>query len=96
VDAFIECIGLFPTGSVVELANGSVGLVVNQNRENKRLPNILVVRGSDKAACREQIINLGRLDRSGESAPYMIRDILPNGAHGVRLEHYIQKGIKLN
>lgn len=95
VRGFIECMGLFPSGSVVELVDGSVGLVVSQNHKARRLPNILRILGPDKQPCKEGIINLDRLQREGKARPYLVKDVLPNGSHGVRLEDYVQKGLRL-
>jgi hypothetical protein len=32
VEQFLQTVGMFPTGSVVELNNGQIGLVIEQNR----------------------------------------------------------------
>jgi HD-GYP domain-containing protein (c-di-GMP phosphodiesterase class II) len=45
---FIEAIGLFPSGSLVELNSGEVGLVVEQNGMRRLRPKILVLLNQDK------------------------------------------------
>ncbi|MEE4660630.1 MAG: DUF3391 domain-containing protein [Halieaceae bacterium] len=96
VRGFIECLGLYPSGSVVELVDGSIGLVVSQNFKARRLPNILRVRGPDKAPCAERILNLDQMQREGRGRDSLVKDVLPNGSHGVRLEDYIKKGLRLD
>lgn len=43
VEQFLQTIGMFPTGSVVGLSNGSVALVLEQNRDNPLQPKVLVL-----------------------------------------------------
>jgi HD-GYP domain-containing protein (c-di-GMP phosphodiesterase class II) len=43
VEQFMHTIGMFPTGSVVELSDGAVGLVLEQNADNLLQPKVLVL-----------------------------------------------------
>lgn len=96
VKAFVECIGLYPSGSVVLLANGCVAIVLSQDLVHRRLPNLLVVRNDKKEVCKQKVVDLGRLHKSGTSEDWLVRDVLPNGSFGVRLEDFISKGLKLD
>jgi HD-GYP domain-containing protein (c-di-GMP phosphodiesterase class II) len=44
VEQFIQCIGVFPVGSVVELNGGEVAIVIAQNMVRRLQPRIMVVR----------------------------------------------------
>ena len=44
VEQFIQCIGVFPVGSVVELNSGEVAIVLAQNMVRRLQPRIMVVR----------------------------------------------------
>ncbi len=44
VEQFLKTIGMFPTGSVVELNDGSAGLVLEQNPENSLHPKVVLLR----------------------------------------------------
>lgn len=92
---FISCIGLYPPGSIVELKNGKVGIVISSNYRNRHLPKIMVLRDEQKIPCRETVINLEQLARKGENT-HVIRAIVPNGSHGIRIEKYIEKGLSLS
>jgi HD-GYP domain-containing protein (c-di-GMP phosphodiesterase class II) len=46
VDEFIRAVGVYPTGTCVELADGSVGLVCGQNAALPRTPNVLLTTDS--------------------------------------------------
>jgi len=43
VEQFLQMIGMFPTGSVVELSDGSIGLVLEQNRANRLRPKVMLL-----------------------------------------------------
>ena len=56
VDKFIEVIGIFPIGSVVELNTGQIGIVKEINRDNLFEPSVLVV-----MTAQHQRLGAGRL-----------------------------------
>jgi hypothetical protein len=43
VEQFIQCMGVFPVGSVVELNSGEIAIVIAQNVVRRMQPRILVV-----------------------------------------------------
>ncbi len=48
VEEFIQCLGVYPTGSLVLLSSGEVGIVIEQNPLRRLRPQILLVRDADK------------------------------------------------
>lgn len=48
VEQFVQALGMFPTGSVVELNTGEVGIVVEQNRIRRLRPKLMLVLNTDK------------------------------------------------
>ena len=48
MERFIQCLGIYPVGSVVELNTGEVGVVVALNREIRLRPHVVLVRRPDK------------------------------------------------
>ncbi|MDZ7748010.1 MAG: HD-GYP domain-containing protein [Halofilum sp. (in: g-proteobacteria)] len=49
VQEFIRCVGIFPVGSVVQLDNGAVGVVVATRADARLQPTLLLVRSPDGA-----------------------------------------------
>ncbi|MBT8116186.1 MAG: HD-GYP domain-containing protein [Gammaproteobacteria bacterium] len=47
IEQFIQCIGAYPTGSLVELSSGQVGIVMSQNRVRRLYPRILLILTAD-------------------------------------------------
>ncbi|HSB96153.1 MAG TPA: HD-GYP domain-containing protein, partial [Spongiibacteraceae bacterium] len=89
---FIDCIGLYPPGCIVELHSGEVGIVVSTNYRHRHLPNVMVVRDADKQPAANRLVNLERSASAGDT-PQLIKNVLPNGSHGVRVEEYVQQGL---
>jgi hypothetical protein len=79
----------------VELRSGEVGIVVDTNLRHRHLPKVLLIRDAEKNPCPERILNLERLSQS-ENQAQLIKTVLPNGSHGIRVEHYIEKGLQLD
>ena len=48
VEQFIQAIGFFPTGTLVELNTGSVGVVVRQNSSSKLKPDVIIILDENK------------------------------------------------
>ncbi len=48
IEQFIQAIGFFPTGTLVELNNGSVGVVVRQNSSSKLKPDVIIILDDNK------------------------------------------------
>ena len=48
MEQFIQCIGAYPTGSLVELNSGQVGIVMSQNRVRRLFPKVLLILNADR------------------------------------------------
>ncbi|MDY7574841.1 HD-GYP domain-containing protein [Actimicrobium sp. CCI2.3] len=84
VEQFVQAIGIFPVGSLVELSSGEVAIVIQHNPYRRLEPLILILTDSTKAklvAPRE----LDMLKHNFNVAPEVLRIAsgLPDGAHGV-------------
>jgi putative nucleotidyltransferase with HDIG domain len=47
VDEFIQAIGLYPAGTIVQLSDGSTGLVLSHNKEKRLKPEVLLIKDSN-------------------------------------------------
>ncbi len=90
---FIQCIGLYPPGSIVELRNGEVGIVISTNHKNRRLPKVLMQLDSNKQECKSRIINLGDENQQGQDKEHLIKDVLINGSYDIDINEHINKGL---
>ncbi len=48
IESFIQCLGIYPVGSVVALNTGEIGVVVALNRATRLRPRVALVRQPDK------------------------------------------------
>lgn len=79
VEQFIQCMGVYPTGSLVELTSGAVGAVLSQNAEQKMKPRILMLLDEKKQPLKKQkVFDLAEHGRT----PLVIAKSLENNAYG--------------
>jgi len=90
---FIQCIGLYPPGSIVELRNGQVGIVISTNYKNRRLPKVLMQLDANKQKLQSRIINLADENQQGDKQAYLIKDVLINGSYDIDINEHINKGL---
>lgn len=50
VEQFIQCLGVYPIGTLVELSDGEVGIVLSQNRLRRLRPKVLMILDREKIA----------------------------------------------
>ena len=62
IEQFVQAMGMFPSGSIVEMNTGEVGIVIEQNRVRRLRPKVMLVLTADKARReQEKIIDLREL-----------------------------------
>ena len=48
VEQFLQCLGVYPTGSLVEMSSGEVGMIMSQNRVQRFKPKIMMLLDENK------------------------------------------------
>jgi HD-GYP domain-containing protein (c-di-GMP phosphodiesterase class II) len=86
VEQFIQSIGVFPVGSLVELSTGEVGVIVTHNKLKRLRPKVLVIAEADKTPCRHPAMRDLLYDVSEN--PTYIRRGLPSNAYGLDPSEY--------
>lgn len=77
VEQFIQCVGAFPVGSVVELNSGEIGIVITQNLVRRLKPRVMIVLDAQGAPVRpHKILDLDRDPKVTPDEPYRIRRTL--------------------
>ena len=95
VDAFMEMIGLFPPGTIVELKNGCAGVVISRNLKYQHLPKVLIVRDKQKQACPERVVNLAHIEQQKLDKAYLIKRDLTDGSFDIEVSYFIEKGLAI-
>jgi len=77
VEQFIQCVGAFPVGSVVELNSGEVGVVITQNLVKRLQPRVMVVQDANGNPLHpHKILDLVKEPKATADEPYRIRRTL--------------------
>lgn len=84
VDQFIQCLGLYPIGSLVELNTGEVAVVIQQNQVRRLRPRLLVLLAQDKTLERRpRSLDLMMDPQTPMGDTYRIKCALPSNAYGI-------------
>ncbi len=77
VEQFIQCVGAFPVGSVVELNSGEVGVVITQNLVKRLQPRVMVVQDAKGNPIHpHKVLDLVNEPMATPDEPYRIRRTL--------------------
>jgi HD-GYP domain-containing protein (c-di-GMP phosphodiesterase class II) len=85
VEQFTRAIGVFPTGTLIELNSGEVGIVTKQNRIRRLRPEIMLIMAGDKQLLENfRVIDLNSETVGTENMKSLwIERGLEPGAHGI-------------
>jgi HD-GYP domain-containing protein (c-di-GMP phosphodiesterase class II) len=91
VELFIQAVGVFPTGTLVELNTGEVGVVIAQNRFRRLRPEVMLILDAQKKP-REEFTTIDLLtceENTGTEEPSLwITQGLERGAYGIDPKEY--------
>jgi hypothetical protein len=83
---FVQAVGVFPPGSIVELNTGEVAIVVAQNRFRRLRPQIMIVLDANKQVSKDSTtidLNTCEVNTASEQPGLWISKGLEPGAYGV-------------
>lgn len=84
VDQLVQCLGLYPIGSLVELNSGEVGVVIQQNNVRRLKPRVMVILNPDKSVERRpRTLDLIMDPVTPTGELYRIVRSLPMNAYGI-------------
>jgi HD-GYP domain-containing protein (c-di-GMP phosphodiesterase class II) len=84
VEQLIQCIGLYPIGTLVDLSTGEVGVVIEQNQVRRLQPKVLVVLGPDKSVeAYPRTLDLLMQPKGPDGEPISVLRALPGNAYGI-------------
>jgi len=89
VEQFLQCIGVYPTGSLVEMTNGEVAIVLEQNLTQRMRPKVMLILDEDKAHFMEyKIVDLTDQFEDSSGLPLNIYKGLDPDAYGLDPSEY--------
>lgn len=90
VEKFIQAIGIYPTGSLVELNDGQRGIVVSHTPDRRLWPKVMVMTDQAHQPLRSaRIVDLAKYNEGRSSHEALtIAECLPHGTEGLNPGHY--------
>jgi HD-GYP domain-containing protein (c-di-GMP phosphodiesterase class II) len=93
---FVQMIGIYPPGSIVEMKTGEVAIVIASNPKNRRRPRIMMVRDANKERLPKfRLMDLSLKPRNDDGQVLEIGKEVPDGTYGVVLQRFIDSGLTL-
>lgn len=90
--SFIECIGIYPPGSIVELNSGEIAVVIEVNAHHKLKPKIMLLLDEDKQRRSLHLVDLF-LEDGMEVGNRTIKNIVRADTYNINLEEYYNLGL---
>jgi len=85
MEQLVQCVGLYPIGTLVELDSGEVGVVIQQSRTQRSRPRVLLLLDEQKEKIRAyQVVDL----REPRFNDRHVKKALPHDAYGLLAEDY--------
>ncbi len=89
VEKFIQCLGIYPVGSVVELNTGEVAVVAALNRMQRLKPRVVLVLRKDKTPYLETSLTNLASRKTPEGLPCEIERVLDPVSCGIEPSRYL-------
>ncbi len=90
---FIECLSVYPPGSIVELTNDEIAIVVDVNQDEKLRPKIILLLGADKQPKKEKLIDLSNRDEDIGGEIYTIKRTVRAVDFGIDIMKFYNSGV---
>jgi cyclic di-GMP phosphodiesterase len=88
-EQFIQCIGIYPVGSTIELNTGEIGIVIAQNLVRRLQPRIMLILDRAFKPLRPQLmLDLVKEPKSSAGQPYHIKRTIPNDQLPIDLHEF--------
>lgn len=91
---FIDSVGIFPPGSIVEMINKEVGIVLS-NTSDKLRPRVIMILDAVGEPTAQRIVDLSQMDTDNEGNIYQIKTTHSDGAFGIDVGDFQRAGLRM-
>ncbi len=91
---FIDAVGIFPPGSIVEMLNGEIGIVL-ANTSDKLRPRVIIILDAAKEPVQQRVVDLSQMDADNEGNVYQIKTTLSDGSYGIDVADFQRAGLRM-
>lgn len=86
VQEFIKCVGIYPVGSLVELATGAIGVVMSNDPQNKLRPVVMLLRDAHgKEYQPRRFVSLAAQSQLDKSHNWSVRRLIDPKQFGISM-----------
>lgn len=90
VEKFIQCLGIYPIGSIVEFRSGEMGIVISFEPKTRLTPKVLFVRNQEKEPMLPpKLINLALFRDKENKEQYKISRVVDADRHDIDVQQYV-------
>lgn len=94
VEQFIQCLGIYPIGSLVELNSEEVGIVISVAQGRSLTPMIMLVRDAEKKTMMPpKLVDLSRFKRGESDQLLEVRRVLEPSTYDIDVREYISSEV---
>jgi putative nucleotidyltransferase with HDIG domain len=90
---FIKSVGLYPPGTLVELVNGLICIVLETNKHFRHLPKVIAINEQSTPLPKALLVDLIELEHGAMDKSFLIKSAHKDGAFGVRVKDHWDKGL---
>ena len=96
VEKFIQCIGIYPLGSVVELHSGHIGIVIASQPDFRLFPKVMLILDEDRNPVEPpQMMNLALFRDKAETNDYEVKWLVNAEEYGIDVRKFILRELPL-
>lgn len=90
IEQFIQCMGVYPIGSLVELSTGAIGVVATVNRERRLKPRVVLILNPEKQKYESvKVVDLMHEAVNNPKGAPEIKKVIPAGQYGILPTDYL-------
>ena len=91
---FIDAIGIFPPGSIVEMINGEVVIVLS-NTKDKLRPRVIIILDAIGEPTTQRMVDLSQLETDDQGNVYQIKTTHRDGSYGIDIGEFQRAGLRM-
>jgi putative nucleotidyltransferase with HDIG domain len=93
---FIECLGIYPPGHIVEMTNGEVAVVIEVNEEKKLKPKITMLLDEDKKQVKPRLVDLAKMDLDACGQSYAVKRMVKYDVFNININQLYKMDLVRN
>ena len=90
---FIECLGIYPPGNVVEMGNGEVAVVIEANQAHRLRPKITMLLNKNKQIVKPRLVDLAKISTDANGTPYAIKRMVRTEEYNININQLYKMGL---